>query len=307
MLPDSPKSEASANPRWIDSQGEDSAPVSAPTAPNIDALKDLDGSNPDLLRPTLAALIEARADRFDPVRIRFVQALAEKALHQRPSVASMVEKKAQQVLSNYLNAYLPAREHAASLVARVTAETPEAADEIGRLFESGDFKAVEQLATKTAYHEDDKPGILAVLTREILRPSGHDEFAAKPSLEEELRQQELELMQSIGSATGGGANGTEHDQQPDGRGELNAMRTFRQSLRKRHSEQRVTRAIQQGPENPGPLNVQALVIRSLSLMRNLSPSYADRFVSYMDTLLWLQKVCGTAKLVKPKGAGRRKS
>jgi hypothetical protein len=307
LLPDSPNFEALAEPRRIDPQGEGSAPVSAPAAPDIDALKDFDRSNPDQLRPTLAALIKAGADRFDPVRIRLIQALAEKALHQRPSVAPMLEAKALQLLSDYLNAYFRAREQAASLVTRVTAEVPEAADEIRSLFERGDFRAVARLAAKTASHENDKAGALAVLTREMLQRSAHDQLTAKPSLEDKLRQQELAVMQSVGSTMGGGANGTEHDQQPDGSAELNAMRNFRQSLRKRHSERRVTRAIQQGPENPGPLNVQALIIRSLSLMRNLSPSYTDRFVSYLDTLLWLERAGATAKPAKPKGRGRRKS
>ena len=43
------------------------------------------------------------------------------------------------------------------------------------------------------------------------------------------------------------------------------------------------------PQNPGPLNPQMLAIKSLSTMRELSPDYLNRFVSYVDTLLWLER------------------
>ena len=99
---------------------------------------------PIRLRARSAGDFVPRADRFDPVRFRLLQVLAEKALHQRPAVAPMLEQRALQLLSDYLNAYLPARGHAASLVARASAETPEAATEVTRMFKSGDFEAVRQ-------------------------------------------------------------------------------------------------------------------------------------------------------------------
>jgi hypothetical protein len=56
-----------------------------------------------------------------------------------------------------------------------------------------------------------------------------------------------------------------------------------------HSNRLVTRAIQDRPENPGPLNGQMLATRSLTELRRLSPEYLYRFVSYIDTMLWLQQ------------------
>jgi len=295
LSPDAPASEAQPN---LHQKNQQSDP---------DAWKGLDRANSDMLRPALAALIERRGDLFDPVRIRFIQSLAEKALQLRPSVASIVEKKALQAVSDYLNDYRSARRHAASLVDRVASETPEAANEISRLFGSGDFKAVEKLADQTAVRDETEPGQLAALTREVRQPGGDDALAANPSLEDELRLQEFQVMQSVALIKTGKASDVGGNRVPGGLDDLSATRHFRQSLRKHHSQQRITRAIQERPENPGPLNAQALIIRSISTMRDLSPSYTDRFVSYMDTLLWLERAGSAAERAKKKGARRRRS
>ena len=42
------------------------------------------------------------------------------------------------------------------------------------------------------------------------------------------------------------------------------------------------------PENAGPLNTNQLVHRSLSLMREVSPGYLEQFLSYVDALSWLE-------------------
>lgn len=46
------------------------------------------------------------------------------------------------------------------------------------------------------------------------------------------------------------------------------------------------------PENPGPLNPQMLATRAISLMRDLSPAYLNRFLVLMDTLFWLEEGSG---------------
>jgi hypothetical protein len=272
-----------------------------------DAWNGLDCANRDMLRPALAALIERGGDLFDPVRIRFIQALVEKALQLRPSVASIVEKKAMQAASDYLNDYRSARKHAASLVDRVTSETPAAADEINRLFESGDFKAVKKLADQTAVYDETDPGRLAVLTREMLQPDDDKALAANPSLEDELRLLEFQVMQSVARTKTDTASDMGGSRGKASLDVLSTTRHFRQLLRKHQAQQRITRVIQERPENPGPLNAQALIIRSISTMRDLSPSYADRFVSYMDTLLWLERAGSAAEQAKKKGDRRRRS
>ena len=277
-----------------------------PAVLDLPALHGLDRTDPGLFRPALTALLQARADRFDPIRIGCMKALADKALSQRPAVTRLLEHKARQLLSDCLDAYLPARQQAMSLVARVVAETPQAAAEVSRLFESGDFKAVHRLATQTAHQESARPGPLAVLTQSMLRHNGSNEFAAPRSLEEELRRQEFELLGATVGLMPGNAGENEGAWRPSAVDELTAMDQFQQSLRQHHSQQRVTRAIEDGPEDPGPLNAQALIIRSLANMRALSPNYANRFVSYMDSLLWLEQAGEAAAPAKRKRR-RRKS
>jgi len=272
-----------------------------------ETLKTLDFTNPSVLRPTLATLTEVLAHRFDPVRFRFIEALARRALDKRASVALIVEKKALRALSGYLNDYFRLREHAAALVTKVLSEKPERSDEIRRMFDAGDFEGVEKLVIELGTHTGKKQGVLNALTQEILQRRECGELVPKPSFEEDLRRQELEVMRSVaGVTTGSASGGAGGDQVHGGSGELSTMGHFRESLIKRNSEKLVIRSIQEGPENPGPLNPHALMIRSLSTMRDLSPSYSNRFVSYMDTLLWLGQAGGSATPRKAKGTGRRR-
>jgi hypothetical protein len=50
----------------------------------------------------------------------------------------------------------------------------------------------------------------------------------------------------------------------------------------------VARAAARAPDNAGPLNSHRLVLRSLALMQAASPHYLRRFLSQVDTLLWLE-------------------
>ncbi len=274
---------------------------------DINALSCLDCTNPEVLRPALAALMEAQVHRFDPVRFRFMEALAQKALKQRTAVAGMLEEKALQALSDYLNDYLTARERAVSSVTRLTAENPEVAVEAGGLLDAGDFAGIERLTVRPDGDERRGQGALAALTREIRQRSVSDEFASQPSFEDELRQQELELLDSTAGVTTGDEAGVAIDKGRGGPDEPGVMRYFRESMARRHSEKLVARAIRERPENPGPANSQALVVSALSLMRDLSPGYASRFVAYMDTLLWLEQAGEAAAPAKAKAAGRRKT
>jgi len=77
---------------------------------------------------------------------------------------------------------------------------------------------------------------------------------------------------------------------PSGHGRLDNPRVeqFRQQLGKISVQKQVTQAIAQAPQNAGPINSHMLVLRSLGLMRDLSPDYLNRFMSYVDTLLILE-------------------
>ena len=82
------------------------------------------------------------------------------------------------------------------------------------------------------------------------------------------------------------------------------MRRFREAWSRIAAEDRVAEAVERGPTNAGPLNSHMLVLRTLSLLRDLSPDYLRRFLSQMETLQWLEQASQTIAPVKPKPARR---
>lgn len=226
----------------------------------------------DTLRPTLDALTEQGGDRFAPARFRYIQGLANIALRQRPSVAALIETKALRMLSDYVD----------------------------------DYRAAEALSSGAADNNRHATPLQA-LTDELQRRADVDESSADRSLENQLMLQEQQLVQSLGglAQTHGDKPGAVVGATDPGRS--GATHRLRESLKQHHLQQRVTRAIQDGPDEAGPLNAQALVIESLSMMRDLSPSYIDRFASYMDTLFWLEDAGRVKERKTSKRGARRKA
>ena len=72
--------------------------------------------------------------------------------------------------------------------------------------------------------------------------------------------------------------------------ELRSVRQFGQVWTQICAERQVTHALARGPQNAGPLNSHRLVLRSLEMMRTLSPHYLQHFLSQMDTLLALEQM-----------------
>ncbi len=64
---------------------------------------------------------------------------------------------------------------------------------------------------------------------------------------------------------------------------------FRSVWTRLSAERRLTQSLARVPTNAGPLNSHNLVHQSLALMRDLSPEYLHRFMSYVDTLFWLDE------------------
>jgi hypothetical protein len=74
--------------------------------------------------------------------------------------------------------------------------------------------------------------------------------------------------------------------------ELPALDYFREVWSKVRAEKQMRQSLAQVPGNAGPLNSSSLVHRSLSLMRELSPGYLKQFLSYVDTLAWMEQLNG---------------
>lgn len=77
------------------------------------------------------------------------------------------------------------------------------------------------------------------------------------------------------------------------------------------AERRLTQSVDALPENPGPLNSQHLLHRSLTLMREVAPGCLHRFMARVDALAALEQMqaAAAAPAPAPRGTagGARKS
>ena len=92
--------------------------------------------------------------------------------------------------------------------------------------------------------------------------------------------------------------------------ELRSLRNFRETWSRIAAVDQVDAAVTRGPENAGPLNSHSLVLRSLALMRSLSPDYLRRFLSQMETLMALEQAAERQREPPPrvarKAAGKKR-
>jgi hypothetical protein len=93
------------------------------------------------------------------------------------------------------------------------------------------------------------------------------------------------------------------------RTELKSVRQFRNTWSKLSAQKHVSQALGQAPKNAGPINSHMLVLRSLELMRDISPDYLNRFMSYTDTLLCLDQADLSTKVTpaKPPASAKPKA
>jgi hypothetical protein len=84
------------------------------------------------------------------------------------------------------------------------------------------------------------------------------------------------------------------------------IQAFKKQLSQISVQKQVTHAIAKAPQNAGPINSQMLVLRSLGLMRAISPDYLNRFMAHVDTLLCLDEA-GKGKLTPKRAAPTAKT
>lgn len=65
---------------------------------------------------------------------------------------------------------------------------------------------------------------------------------------------------------------------------------FQQTWQKLSTGLRLKQSAQQVPENAGPLNSTQLIHRALLQMQETSPEYLQHFLSYLDTLSWMEQL-----------------
>lgn len=206
----------------------------------------------DAVLKALAAMEASGADRFDPVRFRYIQAMAQKSLQQSSAVAALLVEKANQALQAYESRRGEQSAQITSLMEETASQQPAQSERMTKLFEAGDISAVKRLAQRQQ------------------TPDNADSFSALT--------QRLQATADTGSTLPGDSQ------------ELKSVRYFRDALQRQHADRLVSHALRDAPEDAGPLNPQKLALQSLAIMRDISPAYLGHFVSYLDTLFWLEKV-----------------
>ncbi|WP_374563159.1 DUF2894 domain-containing protein [Ideonella sp.] len=194
--------------------------------------------------PTIAAWRASGADRVDPVRFRFIEALARRA--------SGLGGNARRLLDDRLVGLVAAY---ATLVERASS----AGEPSGH--DRGDPAAVRSALAELVDHiaRSAPPPEATPATGRVSAPS----LPAPP--------------------------------------ELKALSYFRSTWAKLNTEQRLAQSLARLPGNAGPLNSHHLVHRSLTLMRDLSPGYLDKFMAYVDALLWFDQLNGAGAVATKDG------
>lgn len=204
----------------------------------------------------IESLRVAGADQFDPVRLHYLKVLEIRAKGHRNPVKRLLEARLAQALAFFKAQFEQAQGDCRDVVAQTVPHYPKAAGDLQRLLTDGDFKAVRRLIV--TLKSTGNRVTLGDLTRSLVRPSPNKV-----------------------DVHGGSAIGL--------RTELQTTQYFRETWSKLSVGKRVTHALDQAPQNAGPLNSHRLVLRSLATMREISPDYLSRFTSYVDTLLALDQ------------------
>ncbi|MFN4062674.1 MAG: DUF2894 domain-containing protein [Parazoarcus communis] len=227
-------------------------------------------------QPDAFADLRARgAERFDPVGLRLLEAMARRTQGRSEASQRLLTRR----LATRIDAYRERLEHARQqAITRIAAEAELATTtraQLNALLDTGDFAAVHR--NLDALHRRAPVRTLADLLAHI--------------------------GQAVPVRTPYASDNVAHED--TARTELKAVRYFRRTWSRLDTDRQLTRAMAQAPDNAGPLNAHHLVLQALTQLQQLSPAYVERFLSYADTLLWLDQLDLHATQ-KPATRGKRK-
>lgn len=247
------------------------------------------------LQQQLQALHAAGAPGFDPVRLRFLESLLRRAHAVQGATRQVLTQRIQRLLAQFQADFEQAQARARATGKALINRSPETNPQLVRMFRAGEFRNITRLAQRLS----SPPHSALTALLQTLEPEERllAESTDPLTFDETLRQQELEALQ-----TNGLSSLTSHLRSRVDSDELRSMRHFRDVLARRTIERAVTTAMEEVPENAGPLNAHLLVVQAITTMRDIAPEYLNRFVSYIDTLLWLDQAGAQFPQADDKGA-----
>lgn len=226
-----------------------------------------------------ASLRNEGAQRLDPARFHYLELLSQRMDTAPGEVRRILEGKLKIALTDYGERFRQAQNAASAELASLSARHPDQARELHRLFAAGDYRGMRRLGAQSAFNRPCAP--LAQLNQYI----------------QNVKQDGIDHRLASGP-------GSRLVSDMEASSEMASVRRFREAWSRIAAEDQVDQAVGRGPVNAGPLNSHMLVLRSLALMRKLSPDYLRRFLSHVDTLLWLDQANQKYTPVKAKPARR---
>lgn len=242
------------------------------------------GENNETLDGRMAHLRQRGADRFDPVRFRFVASLIRRSERMTPGVRRRIEEKARSLLDAFETRLDGARQAAGARIQNLASEDPEAAAELRRRFDEGNFQDVERASLDLSWGPERR--ILRRLIEQLDAAGDHvNPEGGQLSMDQQLRAQEDRILGEFDDLP------TEEIPRSRGNsGTLRAFSLFKRILVRRNARQMVAEAIRNLPEDPGHLNGQMIATRCLEAMGHLSPDYLSRYVAFAHALMGLEGV-----------------
>ncbi|XQA79180.1 DUF2894 domain-containing protein [Xanthomonas sacchari] len=229
---------------------------------------------PDRIAATdrLAAWRAEHAERLDPLRFRFLEALARRTEAQQGKARELLEQKLSALLDAYAAALAAAPQGAGDAEAAVRAMQP------------GPLGALLAQSRHTA-----------VATRAGNDHGANLEANDEASTATDAIDTELPAPSPLPTAATAAARLTAP--------QLPAVEDARRLWTELRSRSQLRQSLQPAPADAGPLNSGVLVHRALALMRTLSPGYLQHFLSYVDALSWLQQLQEAGALATPQKSG----
>lgn len=223
----------------------------------------------------LRALLAQGAAQCEPLRLRHAEALAQRAQAAGGPLRDALLARRDAALADLEQRLAQTQQSAREAVAAAATRGPAQARALRRLFAAQDYRGVQREAARQQL------------------PVGAASLA--------------QLNHDLRARGRGGAMAA--DAAPAVPAEMASVRRFREGWLRQSAQDQVTVAAGRQPAQAGPLNSQMLALRSLALMRELSPDYLWRFLAQADTWHWLEQAAPRLAAGKPaarRGARTRK-
>ena len=252
----------------------------------------------DTLEQQLNGLVEQGQHRFEPARFEFIKALLQRSKNSRPAISAsamqQLANRIDQYQQHFQQAQQQAQLHCQAIEQYSTEDGDNTKQRLQQLLAQQQFKTIARLQQRlTRQHQRQQQpshGALQQLTQSLLQDQPPEAQAHASHLDQQLQQFEATVSATlINNNDDNSDDSNSPTNQGSANGELKSIALFRASWAKRHIDNLANQAINNRPDNAGPLNPERLASGSLSRIKALSPRYLNRFIGYVDTLLWLQQ------------------